>query len=458
LHIETFLLSWVLRLGAALLQVILSAVLDDPAFCKSLRADARACLGPMRSKGRASVEVQSLFGAVSLKTTHWVQDLTGRPGPARKTRRGGGTGVYPVLWQLGISDRATPGLQAEVSRAMALCSSAAEASDLLGSRGLVLSPKQVCAMAYGVGQRALNARAVRLGGDAHALAALPPDLIDGAATTFAGRRVAVAVDGGRYRARLTSRTGRRTAKKRKGFQTPWKEPKGFVIYALNADGKPDRAINAICDFITGNAEEVSALLTQYLRAYGACEAKEVVFLADGAHWIWKRVGEITAALGFVDKGVKVTEVLDFYHAVEHLAEVAKLPQGWTDRQRQQWLKKQRKALKKGEVKAVQAAVAELRPQVSKAEQPQRERVQGYLSGENEGRMRYGDYKAQKLPRGSGAIESAIRRVINQRVKSNATFWKPQNAEVVMHMRAQLKTGRFFEMIRYATIPCPRSAP
>ena len=65
-------------------------------------------------------------------------------------------------------------------------------------------------------------------------------------------------------------------------------------------------------------------------------------------------------------------------------------------------------------------------------------------------MRYSEFISDKIQIGSGFIESAIRRVINQRVNSNSIFWRPENAEFIMHMRAQLKTSRFEEMIRHAT--------
>jgi hypothetical protein len=203
-----------------------------------------------------------------------------------------------------------------------------------------------------------------------------------------------------------------------------------------------------CDFITGDADVLASLLIKYLRAYGAEAAEEIVFLADGAHWIWNRVSWICRELD-LDK-VRVTEVLDFYHAVEHLTELSKLPEYWSEHRRKIWLTRQRRSLKRGHLVQVHEAIIRLGQDVSRRKQVEFKREQRYFHGDNEERLRYGYFKAQKLPRGSGAIESAIRRVINQRIKSNATFWRPENAQVVMHIRAQLKTARFEEMIRHAT--------
>ena len=56
--------------------------------------------------------------------------------------------------------------------------------------------------------------------------------------------------------------------------------------------------------MTGDADVVSALLIKYLRAYGVEESKEVVFLADGAHWIWSRIANIKNDLQFEKLGIK----------------------------------------------------------------------------------------------------------------------------------------------------------
>ena len=51
-----------------------------------------------------------------------------------------------------------------------------------------------------------------------------------------------------------------------------------------------------------------------------------------------------------------------------------------------------------------------------------------------------------IPCGSGAIESAIRRVINQRLKSNAMYWRQENAEAVFAVRATLLCDRWEETL------------
>lgn len=74
--------------------------------------------------------------------------------------------------------------------------------------------------------------------------------------------------------------------------------------------------------------------------------------------------------------------------------------------------------------------------------------------ENQGlvhrRMDYSLSVSNHLPIGSGAIESAERRVINLRVKSNATYWLRENAETIIRFRAWIKAGRAEELFHQTT--------
>jgi len=66
---------------------------------------------------------------------------------------------------------------------------------------------------------------------------------------------------------------------------------------------------------------------------------------------------------------------------------------------------------------------------------------------NRTRMQYEASRSMKLPTGSGVIESAIRRVINMRVKSPGSFWKLDFAETVIYLRAQILYGRWGNIIK-----------
>jgi hypothetical protein len=61
-----------------------------------------------------------------------------------------------------------------------------------------------------------------------------------------------------------------------------------------------------------------------------------------------------------------------------------------------------------------------------------------------GRLAYARFRRRKLPVGSGAIESAIRRVINLRMKGNSMFWKEENAEGMLVLRGSVLSRRWPE--------------
>jgi len=59
-------------------------------------------------------------------------------------------------------------------------------------------------------------------------------------------------------------------------------------------------------------------------------------------------------------------------------------------------------------------------------------------------MDYGKYRLMGLPLGSGAIESAIRRVVNLRMKSNGIFWRIDRGEEMLMLRATVLSDRWDE--------------
>jgi len=74
------------------------------------------------------------------------------------------------------------------------------------------------------------------------------------------------------------------------------------------------------------------------------------------------------------------------------------------------------------------------------------------------RMRYRVFRRRGIPLGSGAVESAIRRVINLRMKGPSIFWHKENAERVLHRRAYLKAGRWEELMRRVLYRSPDGMP
>jgi len=69
---------------------------------------------------------------------------------------------------------------------------------------------------------------------------------------------------------------------------------------------------------------------------------------------------------------------------------------------------------------------------------------------NQSRMAYAKLMALKLPIGSGAIESTVRRVVNLRLKGPGMFWGRASAEAILLLRSYYKAGRWNLLKHMAT--------
>jgi hypothetical protein len=154
----------------------------------------------------------------------------------------------------------------------------------------------------------------------------------------------------------------------------------------------------------------------------------VVVLADGAEWIWKQARTQLAL-----PGVEVIEILDFYHASEHLAQAATAVYGGQSEVGKQWLEHQCHALRHEGVAPVLAALAALQPQDAAGVDEVR-KVRAYVV-EHTARMDYPAFRAQLFPLGSGAIESTVKNLMQQRQVLAGMRWTREGAHVVVNLRA-----------------------
>ena len=64
-------------------------------------------------------------------------------------------------------------------------------------------------------------------------------------------------------------------------------------------------------------------------------------------------------------------------------------------------------------------------------------------------MLYGTMKANGLGKGSGTVESAIRRIVNLRLKSAGSFWKRDSLDGYVMLRSYLMAGRWDDLISWS---------
>ena len=420
-------------------EVVLREILGDAAFhaecCAAAKAGAAATL---RDGGRRPVAVTLLGGrTVKVRVTYVTVDRRGVPGRPRGIGKRGkaGTGLYPALAVLGIWFGVTPALADEISRQVTDSDSVRTGRSALGRRGIDLGHKQTLRIINALGRRAVEQR------DRWVMNALEsPAPKKGA---LRGKRVIAAIDGGRIRTRveLGGRPSAATGHHR--YEAPWREPKLFCIYVIDREGNIEKAIRPIYDGTMENCDGAFVRLAGYLKALGAHEAKALVLLGDGARWIWDAVDTLIATVGIPKR--RVTQVVDWYHAVEVLGEVADARARWPEGEREAWLKKAKSALHAGDIPHLMSIFDEI--SVGRRASAVNKHRDYFLR--NADRMTYATFKAAKIPIGSGSVESAVRRIVNMRMKGNGTFWLMENAEAMILLRSYLKAGRFDDLVDWS---------
>jgi hypothetical protein len=178
--------------------------------------------------------------------------------------------------------------------------------------------------------------------------------------------------------------------------------------------------------VRGEPAALGALLWPRARAAGIDERREVVVLGDGAPWIWNLAAEHFP---------RRVEILDWYHAKEHVSATARILYGEGTERAAQWRKEQLDRLWDDRVEDLIAGLRFLGAHQRSAVKRQAvEDLQRYLST-NRGRMRYRTFRAAGYQIGSGAAESAIGHVVQQRMKRAGMRWGAPGADQMLALRS-----------------------
>jgi len=129
-------------------------------------------------------------------------------------------------------------------------------------------------------------------------------------------------------------------------------------------------------------------------------------------------------------------ILDFWHAASYLEALARAVHPGDEAAAQAVARQWCRLLKEEGGALTLAALREwdFGPRKAKAVREQLARVQGYF-GNNLHRMEYPEYLAQGWHIGSGAVESACKTVVGQRLKGAGKRWGEDGAHALCHVRA-----------------------
>lgn len=170
---------------------------------------------------------------------------------------------------------------------------------------------------------------------------------------------------------------------------------------------------------------------------GLCRARRVVTLSDGAEWA-KNLADTQFP--------NALHIIDFYHAAEHVARLAKEFYERSPELLKACIERWTGDLREGRVQDIIKHATAMLPKDPHARKDARKEI-AYLE-KNKNRMKYNLYRAQGLFIGSGIIEAACKNLIGKRLKQSGMFWSLHGANAIITLRCTILSKRFEDFWEY----------
>lgn len=208
----------------------------------------------------------------------------------------------------------------------------------------------------------------------------------------------------------------------------------FTQTTTDEKGRPVRDPHSSSYLVTfAPAAQFGMLMAAEARRRGAGHIRQLAVLGDGAHWIWN-----LATQHFPE----ATQIVDLYHAREHLHDLARLLAFMLGSHHDDWLAARLGNLDNGDTGAITAAARAFPLAGTKAEELNT--AVGYFET-NAPRMRYKHFRALGMFVGSGTVEAGCKAVIGQRLKLSGMHWSTPGATGILTLRCQEASGRWEEI-------------
>lgn len=223
----------------------------------------------------------------------------------------------------------------------------------------------------------------------------------------------------------------------------WHDIKTGVIFAgVKPDASSSREIDKMSQAryvaVQESSEEFGKRLYARAALSGMAGAREVVTLGDGADWIWNQ-----AAMHFAGS----VEILDYYHACEHIWSFATARYGEGSAARKRWAQTHCRKLKTSGPASLLRSLRRYRPKTSEQAEVLRLEL-GYFESHRH-RMNYPKYRAKGMMIGSGPVESACKVVVGQRLKQSGMRWTQPGADNILALRTAVMSGETHRIQRLA---------
>jgi len=388
-------------------------MIEDLLNDRSLISDQQTARPHETVHARRPLQVQTLFGPITLTRNYHYH---------AKAK----TGYAPLDHTLDLVGKTTPGLARLICRASSQSGSYQQAAeDLKAYTGLSLESRRFDRL---IGQIAPELT--------QALATLPPE------TPPAGQSTPdvlyVCSDGTGIPFRKDQLQGRPGKQPDGGAKT--REVKlGCVFTQTRTDenGEPirDPASTSYVGTMAG-CREIGTLLHEEALRRGHGRIAQTVYLGDGAPWIWEN-----ARLNVPGS----VQILDFYHAAEHLGILASAIEGADTQKAKTRQSRWAVKLKNDSINPILSSARRLLKNRKESMTPERiETVQRELAyfKTNARRTRYGHFRAQGYFIGSGVIEAGCKTVVGRRMKQSGMFWGEPGAEALLGVRCQIMGPHF----------------
>jgi hypothetical protein len=209
----------------------------------------------------------------------------------------------------------------------------------------------------------------------------------------------------------------------------------FTQTSLDEEGRPVRdPRSSSCLATFAPAAGFGILMAGEARRRGAAHIRQIVALGDGAAWIWNLAGQYFP---------EATQIVDLFHAREHLHDLAKLLEFMLGDQKQDWLDARLADLDAGDIPAI-AAAARVFPLTGRKAADLNTAL-GYFE-HNAHRMRYRHFRSLSMFVGSGAVEAGCKSIVGQRLKLSGMRWTEHGATGILALRCLEASDRWEEIL------------
>jgi hypothetical protein len=351
-------------------------------------------------------DIQTLFGSIQVGRNYFYQPETH-------------AGRCPLDQALGLIHSFSPALVRLAARAAAKEGYESASQDLLAQAGVALEGRQI--------QRLVNLIAPTVA----------TQLEKGAVTGAEAIPILYAEVDGTGVPMVAEELAGRPGKQEDGSARTREAKLGAIFTQTQTDeeGLPVRdhaSTTYVGSFET--APDFGSRLRAEARRRGLGRALKVVFIGDGAAWIWE-LARVNFPLAIL--------ILDLYHALEHLHELCEGLYGvdhpWAARLAQTWT-----ALLKND--QIGEVIAAARRRLQDLDPPAPDALEKQIAyfEHHQDKMLYKTYREQGLFYGSGVVEGGCKSVIGQRLKESGMFWTEAGATSVLNLRLALKSNRWDE--------------